>query len=46
MNSITTAGIVTVKTVAHKQDGAVVMEFTRQMLIPRRGHAVDDKADY
>ena len=41
-----TAGIVTVKTTAHKQGGTVVMEFTRQMLIPRRGHAVDDKADY
>ena len=41
-----TAGIVTVKTVAHKQDGTIVMEFTRQMLIPRRGHAVDDKANY
>ena len=41
-----TAGIVTVKTVAHKQGGTVVMEFTRQMLIPKRGHAVDDKADY
>src|SRR6185503_7835954 len=41
-----TAGIVTVKTTAKKQTGAVVMEFTRQMLIPKRGHAVDDKADY
>jgi acyl dehydratase len=41
-----TAGIVTVKTTAHKQDGKMVMEFTRQMLIPRRGHAVDDRANY
>jgi len=41
-----TAGIVTVKTTAFKQGGTKVMEFTRQMLIPKRGHAVDDKADY
>ena len=41
-----TAGIVTVKTTAAKQDGTVVMEFTRQMLIPKRGHAVDDRANY
>ena len=41
-----TAGIVTVKTRAFKQGGTMVMEFTRQMLIPKRGHAVDDKANY
>ena len=41
-----TAGIVTVKTVAFKQGGVKVMEFGRQMLVPKRGHAVDDKADY
>ena len=39
-------GIVTVKTTGKKADGTVVMTFERTMLIPKRGHAVDDKADY
>ena len=37
-----TDGIVTVKTTGKKQDGTVVMAFERSMLIPKRGHAVDD----
>lgn len=41
-----TQGIVTIKTTATKQDGTVVMTFERTMLIPKRGHAVDDKANY
>ena len=41
-----TQGIVTVKTTATKQDGKVVMTFVRTILIPKRGHAVDDKANY
>ncbi|MGJ3259372.1 MAG: MaoC family dehydratase [Rhodospirillales bacterium] len=41
-----TQGIVTIKTVGKNQDGTVVIEFERAMLIPKRGHAVDDKADY
>ena len=40
-----TAGIVTIKTTGHKEDGTVFMTFERNMLIPKRGHAVDDKAE-
>ena len=40
-----TAGIVTIKTTGHKEDGTVFMTFERNMLIPMRGHAVDDKAE-
>ena len=39
------AGIVTVKTIGHKEDRTVFMTFERNMLIPKRGHAVDDKAE-
>lgn len=45
-NSRPTQGIVTIKTVAKNQDGTEVMSFERTMLIPKRGHAVDDKAGY
>ncbi len=38
-----TQGIVTIRTVGKKQDGTVVMTFDRNMLIPFRGHAVEDK---
>ena len=41
-----TQGIVTVKTTATKQDGSVIMSFERTILIPKRGHAVDDKVNY
>ena len=41
-----TQGIVTIRTTANKQDGSVVMSYERAMLIPMRGHAVDDKANY
>ena len=41
-----TQGIVTIRTTATKQDGKIVMTFERTMLIPKRGHAVDDKANY
>ncbi len=41
-----TQGIVTIRTVGRKSDGKEVMRFERSMLIPKRGHAVDDKADY
>jgi itaconyl-CoA hydratase len=40
------AGIVAVKTLGRKHDGTVVIECERSMLIPKRGHAVDDRADY
>ena len=39
-------GIVTIRTVGRKQDGTQVIDFQRAMLIPRRGHAVDDLVDY
>jgi itaconyl-CoA hydratase len=41
-----TAGIVTVRTLGKNQNGVVVMDFIRSMLIPKTGHAVDDKANY
>jgi len=37
-----TQGIVTVKTVGKKADGTVVISFERSVLVPKRGHAVDD----
>ena len=41
-----TQGIVRISTRGLKADGAVFMTFNRNMLIPKRGHAVDDKAGY
>jgi itaconyl-CoA hydratase len=41
-----TQGIVTVRTTGRKADGTEIMSFERTMLIPKRGHAVDDKVDY
>jgi acyl dehydratase len=41
-----TQGIVTVKTTGKKADGTEFMSFERTMLIPKRGHGVDGKADY
>jgi len=41
-----TQGIVTVRTTGKKADGTVFMSYERSMLIPKRGHAVDDLADY
>ena len=41
-----TQGIVTVRTTGFKQGGEVVMTFDRVMLVPKEGHAVDDKASY
>ena len=31
------------ETRAHKADGTLVMEFKRTMLIPKRGHSIDDQ---
>ncbi len=39
-------GIVTIRTTGKKQDGSVFMSYERSMLIPMRGHAVDDQASY
>jgi len=41
-----TQGIVIVKTLAKNQNGVEVISFERTMLVPKRGHAVDDIADY
>jgi itaconyl-CoA hydratase len=38
-------GLVTVRTTARKADGAVFMTFERTALIPKRGHAVEDRID-
>jgi itaconyl-CoA hydratase len=37
-----TQGIVTVRTTGRKADGTVFMTYERSILVPRRGHAVDD----
>ena len=41
-----TQGVVTVRTTGKKADGTVFMSFERTMLLPKRGHAVDDIAEY
>ena len=38
-----TQGIVTVRTIGRKADGTEVISFERTILIPKRGHAVDDQ---
>jgi acyl dehydratase len=39
-----TQGIVTVRTTGKKADGSVFMTFVRSVLIPKRGHGVQDHA--
>lgn len=41
-----TQGIVTVRTTGKKADGTEFMSYERTMLIPKRGHTVDDLAGY
>ena len=41
-----TQGIVTARTTGRKADGTIVLTCERTFLVPRRGHAVDDRADY
>ncbi len=41
-----TQGIVTVETRGIKEDGTLFLSFVRSVLIPKKGHAVDDKANY
>ena len=41
-----TQGIVSVRTTGLNQDGKEVISYERTMLIPKKGHAVDDVADY
>ncbi|MCH8038238.1 MAG: MaoC family dehydratase [Proteobacteria bacterium] len=38
-------GIVTVRTTGKKADGTVFMTYERSMMIPKRGHGIDDQAD-
>ncbi|MGY9031687.1 MAG: MaoC family dehydratase [Rhodobacterales bacterium] len=40
------AGLVTVKTNGFNQDAKLVCDFQRTILIPTRGHGVEDKANY
>jgi acyl dehydratase len=39
-------GIVTIRTIGKNQRGEMVCTFKRNMLIPARGHAVEDKVDF
>ena len=41
-----TQGIVRIKTTGIKADGTVFMTFERTILVPKRGHGVDEKARY
>ncbi|MFZ5608454.1 MAG: MaoC family dehydratase [Pseudomonadota bacterium] len=41
-----TQGVVKVRSRAFNQDGVMVCQFDRAVLIPKRGHAIDDKANY
>ncbi len=41
-----TQGIVTIKTTGKKDDGTVFMTYERAFLVPKRGHGVDDLANY
>ena len=41
-----TQGIVTIKTTGMKDDGTVFMTYERSFLVPKRGHGVDDRANY
>jgi acyl dehydratase len=39
-----TQGIVIVRTTGRKADGTAFMSFERSILVPKRGHAVEDAA--
>ncbi len=39
-------GVVSVRTTGKKADGTVFLSFERSILVPKRGHAVDDIAGY
>ncbi len=41
-----TAGVVTVRTTGKKADGTVFMVFERSALVPKRGHGIEDDANY
>ena len=37
-----TQGIVTVRTIGKKADGTVFMSYERTVLVPKRGHGIED----
>ena len=39
-------GIVKIRTIGKKADGTVFMSYERSMLMPMRGHSVEDRANY
>ena len=39
------AGIVSVRTTGNKSDGTVFLVYERTILVPKRGHAVEDLVD-
>jgi itaconyl-CoA hydratase len=41
-NSRPTQGVVTVRTTGRKADGTVFMRYQRTVLVPKRGHAIED----
>ena len=41
-----TAGLVTVRSLGRNQDGTVVCDFERTILVSRRGHGVEDRMGY
>ena len=41
-----TQGVVTVRTTGKKADGTVFMTYERSILVPKRGHGIDDAAGY
>ena len=43
--SRSTQGVVSIRTTGTKKDGTVFMSYERTMLVPKRGHGVDDIAD-
>ncbi|MBT5666726.1 MAG: MaoC family dehydratase, partial [Rhodospirillaceae bacterium] len=40
-----TQGVVSIRTIGTKADGTIFMSYERTMLVPKRGHGVDDIAD-
>ena len=38
-----TQGIVTVRTIGRKEDGTTVISFERTVLVPKRGHGIEDE---
>ena len=45
-NSRPTQGIVKIRSVGLNQSGIEIISFDRSMLVPKLGHAVDDKVNY